>query len=169
MAENPDTYWRSLGLIVIAAGAISARQIIMASPLFPAAQPIVALDAAAPQGTGRLDSQSFGFTILLDSRRRASGLNRWAVCSSIPERNHQRRSSFKVTRIGSSRYSWFVSGNTSCQRHMVTPQRTPRARFSTKLLHSFRRGIVASLPRGSPASDSRPRVGDDCLFNTAGL
>jgi len=34
-------------------------------------------------GTGRLDSQSIGFTILLDSRRRASELNRWAGVASI--------------------------------------------------------------------------------------
>ena len=41
-----------------------------------AAQPFVALDAAAPRLTGRLDSHRFGFTIVSDSRRRASELNR---------------------------------------------------------------------------------------------
>ncbi len=44
-----------------------------------ATQPFVALDAATPQLTSRLDSQSIGFTIVLDSHRRASELNRWAV------------------------------------------------------------------------------------------
>ena len=40
-------------------------------------QPFVALDAAVPRLTGRLDSRRFGFTIVLDSRRRAAELNRW--------------------------------------------------------------------------------------------
>ena len=153
--------------------------------------------------TGRPLSQAFGLATVRVYHRRAAELNRWAVYSSVPERNHQRKSTFNVTRIDRSTSSWFFSGSASRQRHMVTPQRTPRARSSTKLLHFSRarrvlrsgsaasppspRPSVAALPlrcsaprqqgccafsqsfSASPVSDTRQRVGDDCLFNAAGL
>jgi hypothetical protein len=144
-----------------------------------AAEPLAAADAAAPRLTGRSLSQAFGLAIVRGYHRRAAELNRWAVCSSFRKRGHERRLSFNVTRIDSSTSSWFFSGSASCQRHIITPQRTPRARPSKEYLHlpSARRvlhsGSAAIPPSPRPTGAAlplrlrAPRQKGCCVFDQA--